>query len=360
MKLQGYKTGSGNICITSCLRDILNYFGYEVREYMLFAVSMANMFYYEEFTPGEDKKLRMGGIYYDVLTIIENTLKFFDLEVIHNNFKDEAETTAFVRNNLNNGCPVMAITSRKYLDYMPSQFKDDIPHCINIIGLEEDGFIASDTYIPKKPVEIFEGYLSDASFLDSIKYARDIYQEKFRYNCLTIKPMNQACREVKTFKEYSFKKLLRPILAAANTYLNGEVKEEKVLVGTKGLQKFHKDFMSWFKTQDMKNIKQLLKNIHNHMVDFGGCVTTYHFLSEYFVFLAQKTEEPVLLMLSDDMHFLSRRWYILANTICKAAFIVQEDTKDNINVRLNELIQLELVLWKKVMSICKKFLYSNS
>ena len=49
MKLQKYKTGSGNICITSCLRDMLNYFGFEVREYMIFVVSMANMFYYEDF-----------------------------------------------------------------------------------------------------------------------------------------------------------------------------------------------------------------------------------------------------------------------------------------------------------------------
>lgn len=355
MKLQGYKTGSGNICITSCLRDILNYYGYEVREYMVFVVSMANMFYYEQFFPEKDEKLRMGGIYYDVLTIIENTLKFFGLEIIHNSSDDESAIITFVKNSLENGSPVMAITSRKYLDYMPTQFKDDIPHCINIIGQEEDGFMASDTYIPKKPVETFEGYLSEESFLNSVKYARDIYQRKFRYNCLSIKHISQDCRGVKTFHDYSFKKLICPVLVAANVYLNGEVQEKKVMVGTKGLQKFHSDFMCWFNTQDLKNIKQLLKNIHNHMVDFGGCVTTYQFLSEYFAFLAQQTEEPILRMLSDDMLFLSRRWYILANTICKAAFIVQEDTRDNIKERLDEIIKLELVLWNKVKSVCERF-----
>ena len=60
MKLQKYKTGSGNICITSCLRDMLNYFGFEVREYMIFVVSMANMFYYEDFFPEKNNTLKIG------------------------------------------------------------------------------------------------------------------------------------------------------------------------------------------------------------------------------------------------------------------------------------------------------------
>lgn len=354
MKLEGYKTGGGNICITSCLRDILNFFGYEVRENMVFAVSLANMFYYEEFTPGEDEKLRMGGIYYDVLTVIENAVKFFGLELVHNTSDDDDEIAGFVRDNLNNGYPVMAITSRKYLDYMPEQFKDDVPHCINIIGLEGDDFIASDTYIPKKRVETYEGFLSKDSFLNSMKYARDIYQERFRYQCLAIKPIPKEDREVKTFQDFLYEKLCMPVLAAARTYIGGEVPEEKVLIGAKGLRKFRKDLLSWFTTQDIDKIKHVLKTIHNHMVDFGGCVTTYQFFSDYFTILGQKSGEAVWFRLSDDMQFLSRRWFILANTICKSAFIVQEDTKENIDTRLNELVQIEMVLWKKVQSVCEK------
>ena len=360
MKLQKYKTGSGNICITSCLRDMLNYFGFEVREYMIFVVSMANMFYYEDFFPEKNKTLKMGGIYYDVLTVIENALEFFNLKPIHINSDDAKEILDFVRNSLSNDCPVMAITSRKYLDYMPANFKDNIPHCINIIGLEEDGFIVSDTYIPTKPVDTYEGYLSEKSFLRSIQKAEGIYRGKFRYGCLTIKPESRDRREVKTFSEYPMEKMLWPILAAADTYLDGEVSEDRVLVGAKGLRKFQKDFVCWFQTQDEKNMKQLLKNIHNHLVDFGGCVTTYHFMSEFFTFLAQKTEEPFWYALSDDMQFLSRRWYILANTICKAAFIVQGDTEENIRVRLDELLSLEWVLWNKVKLVCEGLLNENN
>ena len=210
MKLQKYKTGSGNICITSCLRDMLNYFGFEVREYMIFVVSMANMFYYEDFFPEKNKTLKMGGIYYDVLTVIENALEFFNLKPIHINSDDDKEILDFVRNSLSNDCPVMAITSRKYLDYMPANFKDNIPHCINIIGLEEDGFIVSDTYIPTKPVDTYEGYLSEKSFLRSIQKAEGIYRGKFRYGCLTIKPESRDRREVKTFSEYLWKKCSGP------------------------------------------------------------------------------------------------------------------------------------------------------
>ena len=159
-------------------------------------------------------------------------------------------------------------------------------------------------------------------------------------------------------------KMLWPILAAADTYLDGEVSEDRVLVGAKGLRKFQKDFVCWFQTQDEKNMKQLLKNIHNHLVDFGGCVTTYHFMSEFFTFLAQKTEEPFWYALSDDMQFLSRRWYILANTICKAAFIVQGDTEENIRVRLDELLSLEWVLWNRFynpnLASSKGFLWQDT
>lgn len=349
MELKGYKTKPGLICITSCIRDILNYNQFDVNESMVFVASKANMFYYEKFDIGKDSRIRIGGIYYDVLKVINNVLDYMQINMVHNDNETHDCILEFIKSNIDAGRPVLTILSRKYLDYMNDAFKDNIPHCVNIIGydLKKGTLRVSDVYIPTKPISTYEGDLSIENYLKCIDYARDVFNNKFLFNCISLQTERS-----KKFNEFPYEKLIEPICAAGDIYLNQHhTIHHNILVGKTALLQFYDNIMYWFDVKENKDLKGLLTNIHNRLVDYGGMVTTNRFFSEYMEFLFEHTGNSKFVKLQDDFKYISKRWFIVANILCKSVFMESHDTKINLDNRLSEIINLEEALWDKILKI---------
>lgn len=349
MELKGYKTKPGLICITSCIRDILNYYQFDVYENMVFVASKASMFYYEKYDIEKgDGNIRIGGIYYDVIKVIENILDFMQIKMLHNNNGDHVSILNFIQSNIDAGRPVLSILSKKHLDYMSDSFRDEIPHCINIIGYDfnKGTLKVSDVYIPTKPISTYEGDLSIESYLKCIDSARDVFNEKFLFNCIS----PQIDKIIK-FNELPHEKLIEPIYAAGDIYLNHhKTIHPNILVGKSALLEFYDDMMLWFEEKEKKDLKGVLTNIHNRLVDYGGMVTTNRFFSEYMEFLYRQTNINKFKKLQADFKYMSKRWFIVANILCKSVFMESDETKTNFDNRLSEIINLEETLWDKVLN----------
>ena len=123
-----------------------------------------------------------------------------------------------------------------------------------------------------------------------------------------------------------------------------------ILVGKSALLEFYDDMMLWFEEKEKKDLKGVLTNIHNRLVDYGGMVTTNRFFSEYMEFLYRQTNINKFKKLQADFKYMSKRWFIVANILCKSVFMESDETKTNFDNRLSEIINLEETLWDKVLN----------
>lgn len=355
-KIQNYKTSAGQICLMSCISDVFNQYGLEVNESIIFALSEASQFYYKHFNIEEALHnnatiklfdLVMGGIQFDIPWMVNNVLGYFDMTLDIDSGLEIAETKEFIAKHIYANQPVLALLSRKHLEYMDKSFKDDITHSINIVGYnqENNDLYISDTYIPTNPVTTYEGILTLEEYYKCLLSSKDIFKKQFTFrNIVFIK------HSALPFTALSTELIFKPVKNLALRFFK-ENTEGEILIGMKAYKQFFEDYEEWMLIEDSSIVLNLMRYVHHRLTNFGGPVISNRLLAEYMGYLHEKESKPEFLKLKTAFQDLSKNWFIAANLFGKTSYFITEKAKINLHQRLADMLQAEEAVYHMIMEL---------
>ncbi|MCP4154846.1 MAG: BtrH N-terminal domain-containing protein [bacterium] len=340
---ENFPLSTGKICLMSCLRDILNYFGFGVDESMVFAFTEANMFHFkpipeENFNRPEPvdfiKHLKLGGMKYNIPEMLAALCKKTGLEMESITGTDDKENKIFIKKYLDNKSPLLGLVNRFYMTYNPKKYRDRVSHAVNVYGYDftNDAVYVSDTYIPTIPVSGYQGILPLQDFLNSLKFRKNIFNMEIREKLVAFNPGLAPQLEriaVPTCKEAMYN--------IAGSYFAGKRLDKDLLTGKDALKEFIREYRFWADSLSLESINQLFKLIHSRLTNYGGPYLTNLLLADFAALLNSREPNEFHRYMTESYTQLARHWTIIANLFLKATMGKLESVKANIPQHLERL-----------------------
>lgn len=355
-RLEKFEVSIGNICVMSCISDILNYYNLSLSESDVFSFTEAQLFYYKPISVEELESFHgevpllsvtMGGMKYDIkdmLSCIENT---FQIKTEFQYGYDKEEIKDFIVDNIDNRIPVMSLLSRYHLDYIDDKIRDNITHSINITGYDwkKNILYIGDTYLPTIPVKNYIGAVSFESYYNSLIMSKDIFNKQFLYRNIAIDGKNAV-----NFENLTWKQKIKPLKSIAEHYYKSEQLEGGVLTGQKAYEAFFCSVEEWMQSDSKE---ELFRIVHHRLTNYGGLVLTYSLLLDYVRRLSNGRMNERMKDIQNQFLMLIKEWKIIANMFLKVSVASYEDIKKNMLGRIANKIAKTLVEEEKLYAMLK-------
>lgn len=353
-QILNFKTTPGHLCLTGCISDLFNYFGFEGNEGIIFALAEASQFYYKSFDLHVEKPaygkvdLVIGGARYDISLMIDNIIKYFPIKIEKEMSFEREETKAFIERYIANQLPVLAFVSREHLGYMNSAFRNPDSHFINIVGCDwaENQLRVSDPYIPTIPVTTYEGSLAFDDYYKGILSSREAFKYELEFRQIAFIPQRPF-----TDKQLGVETLLEALKKTATDFFSELDSARGESIGLKGLERFLADVKEWELMDNRKMQSELFRDAHQKLSNFGGPVQTNKLFTDFSTYLASRAPNHHFLELSQCFAELSKCWSVIANLFGKYSFLGSNQIKGNICHRLMEVIQLEESTYRMIKGL---------
>lgn len=316
MKEIDFKHKMSAHCETGTVTSLLNYGGLDITEPMVFGISSGIFFGYFESSnfsfPTFIVRNKPG-------SIRENISKRLGVKFETLKFKDHGKGEKALNDLILKNIPTAAQVDFYYMDYMPEYQRVHINvHFINVIGMNENSYLISDSYYPKKSelkkqtlnkARFAGGFMEPKGFLFYPTYIpKDIHYEK-----AIVTGIKKAC--------FNMTKLPVPF------------------VGIKGMQKFAKKVKDWPKiARDIDHLSHEIMRINILLEDQGTGGGGFRYL--YATFLQQASgmlNNNSLKDLSKQMMEIGDNWRNISYFAAKIG-----KNRDLGPERLNELSEMIL------------------
>lgn len=301
-------------CETGTVTALLNHGGLEITEPMVFGIASGIFFGYFESSnfsfPTFIVRNKPG-------SIRKNISKRLGVKFYEQSFRDNLKGERALNDLIARGVPTAAQVDFYYMEYMPDYQRVHINvHFINVIGLNENNYLVSDSYYPKKSgLKI--------STLNKARFAGGFMAPKgFLFYPVSIPgdiPLEKAI--VAGIKKASYNMIKLPV----------------PFVGVKGIRKFAKKVRTWHSiARDIDHLSHEIMRINILLEDQGTGGAGFRYL--YATFLQQaaaRLHEDNLKDMSKRMMLIGDNWRNISYFAAKAG-----KNRDLGPERLNELSEM--------------------
>jgi hypothetical protein len=301
-------------CETGTVTSLLNHGGLEITEPMVFGIASGIFFGYFESSnfsfPTFIVRNKPG-------SIRKNISKRLGVHFYEQDFRDSLKGEKTLNELISKGIPTATQVDFYYMDYMPDYQRVHINvHFINVIGMNENAYLVSDSYYPKK-TELKIQTLNKARFAGGFMAPKG-----FLFYPISIpKEINYQKAIITGIKKASYNMLKLPV----------------PFIGIKGMRKFARKVKTWSDiARDLDHLSHEIMRINILLEDQGTGGAGFRYL--YATFLQQaaaKLNEDRLIDMSKRMMLIGDNWRNISYFAAKAG-----KNRDLGPDRLNELSEM--------------------
>lgn len=353
--IEDFPVTTGKICLISALADILNFYGYGIRESELFGLCEGNLFYFGGLKGRKQeelenayllRELNMGGMKYEIMqmvSVLQNTL---GLEVEGFELDNIADVKELVKHYIDRGIPILALVLRYYLEYSVGYMQDNFSHTVTVYGydLEKENVYITDTFVATKPPSNYKGQLSISNFVQAFDLDKAVFEMITKERLLAIHPIKKC-----TFKTIPIEVLNGSLVNMATNNLQSKELQNGIFTGIQGLRKLIDELGEWQKCYSSDFFQRLLQTVHNIITNYGGPCVTSELISEYINALYSRKNISIYRELSEEFKELHRLWLIIGNMCFKASLGSLDGVCNRILERLEALLAKEEALYMKIV-----------